>query len=84
MYIHTTIAPSQTAPSTEKICIACLGNGFVLSGNGLGPCIQQLRLHARLPEAAHNGLGHLDIGSADQDGPTVALVVQHDLLREQW
>ena len=63
MYIHTTIAPSQTAPSTEKICIACLGNGFVLSGNGLG---------------------HLDIGSADQDGPTVALVVQHDLLREQW
>ena len=58
----------------------CLGDGLVLSSDGLRPGIQELRLHTRLPQPAHNGLRHLHVGSADQNRSAVALVVQHNLL----
>ena len=59
----------------------CLGDGLIFSCNRLWPCIKQLRLYACLTQAANNGLTHLHVSRADEDGPTVALVVQHDLLK---
>mmetsp|Transcript_4605 Transcript_4605/g.10806 ORF Transcript_4605/g.10806 Transcript_4605/m.10806 type:complete len:278 (+) Transcript_4605:1397-2230(+) len=57
-----------------------LGDGLILSGNGLGASIEKLRLHARFAKSTNDGLGHLNIGRAYQNRATIALVVQNDFL----